>query len=203
MADAEVVHPLKSTIKDGVVNRPWLFLDKIDEMLTRVIDCEVSVRNPDDYSAFDPANRLHVVGCTCADQEENNGLSTSYFHDETEERVGGTGRGFNLSPKVLLIGHNIKYDLHWLMRTRVVNNGGLHRDEDLKPKDEPYVLSDIPLVWDTQLVEYLLSAQTVRMVSLDNLCRIYGLPLKPDTIKKDYWEKGILTKDQIVYYLST
>lgn len=91
----------------------------------------------------------------------------------------------DLLSATLLVGFNIKFDLHWLMRY------GLS-------------LRHIPL-WDCQLAHFLLTNQTVRYPSLEEVCRFYGLAGKDDNIKLNYWDKGIDTpsipKEEMLKYL--
>lgn len=78
----------------------------------------------------------------------------------------------------VLIGHNIKFDCHYMMRDSVEFRDTFH-------------LFD---VWDTQLAEYLLSGQTHLYPKLDDCSKKYGGTLKDDRIK-DYWDNGIDTED--------
>ena len=73
----------------------------------------------------------------------------------------------------LLVGHNIKFDLHWLRRCGVS-------------------IKDIQ-VWDTQLAEFILTGQEMRFPSLDGCLEKYGFPAKIDIVKTEYWNKGIDT----------
>jgi DNA polymerase I-like protein with 3'-5' exonuclease and polymerase domains len=68
----------------------------------------------------------------------------------------------------LVVGHHIMFDLHWLRRFGID-------------------LSNIR-VWDTQLAEFILSAQTLPMTNnkLDSALAKYGYPL-------EYWQKEIDT----------
>ena len=75
----------------------------------------------------------------------------------------------------VLVGFNIKFDLHWSTNCGVVHT----------PKTR---------VWDCSLAEYVLTGQKAVMVSLDNTLESYGLPLKQDKVK-EYWDAGIDTKD--------
>ncbi len=75
----------------------------------------------------------------------------------------------------LIIGFNIKYDLNWL--SRYIPN--LH----------------YPPVWDCQLCQFILDAQTNSYPSLDDVLTKYNLPLKDTRIKDEYWEKGLQTLD--------
>lgn len=72
-----------------------------------------------------------------------------------------------------LVGHNIKFDAHWLMNIGVD-------------------LSNVKF-WDTGLFHYALVAQRERFISLNRVCEYYGLPQKFDFIKENYWNKEIDT----------
>lgn len=79
-----------------------------------------------------------------------------------------------------LIGHNIKFDLLWIMRYRLnefkswLINGGK--------------------IWDTMLVDYMLHGHLKIGYSLDAVARRRGGTLKDDRIKT-MWNAGIQTKD--------
>jgi DNA polymerase-1 len=75
-----------------------------------------------------------------------------------------------------IIGHNLQFDYNWLKSIGVS-------------------LEDKPL-WDTMIVEYLLSAQRNTMPSLDSLAERELGEKKIDVVKKEYWEQGINT-DQV------
>ena len=75
----------------------------------------------------------------------------------------------------VIVGHNVGFDLKWIWKC-------------LNTRFMPMA------VWDTQQVEYLLSGQRHLYPSLDSLCELYGLPLKPDRIK-EYWKSGVDTMD--------
>jgi DNA polymerase-1 len=87
---------------------------------------------------------------------------------------------FHLAGGNLLVGHNIKFDLLFLRKRcnyeymKWVENGGV--------------------LWDTQIVEYLLSGQTHLYPKLDDLSVKYGGELKDDKIK-EYWKADIDTAD--------
>jgi DNA polymerase I-like protein with 3'-5' exonuclease and polymerase domains len=74
----------------------------------------------------------------------------------------------------LAIAFNAKFDLHWLRRNNI----------------------SLPVkVWDCQLAEFILENQTNPYPSLDDACAKYGIPLKLDIVRTEYWEKGIDTPD--------
>lgn len=76
----------------------------------------------------------------------------------------------------ILVGFNIKFDLHWLRRIGI----------DFSWKR----------IWDCQIGEFLLESQLNPYPSLNQACEKYGLPAKLDVVKTAYWDKGIDT-DQI------
>lgn len=85
-----------------------------------------------------------------------------------------------LENTLMLVGHNIKHDLLMLMHADqspiidFVNRGGVF--------------------WDTQLVEYILSDQTLMYQSLDELADMYGCEKKLDAVK-ELWDAGVRTED--------
>ena len=78
----------------------------------------------------------------------------------------------------IIIGHNIKFDCHYMMRDSESFRDALVRLQ----------------IWDTQLAEYILSGQTMLYPSLDQCSEKYGGVLKDDRIK-EYWEDGVDTED--------
>jgi DNA polymerase-1 len=75
----------------------------------------------------------------------------------------------------IIIGFNIKFDLHWLRKA------GLD-------------VSKVR-VWDCQIGEFILSSQQERYPSLGQTAEKYGLPPKLDVVKLEYWDKDIDTPD--------
>lgn len=74
----------------------------------------------------------------------------------------------------LVLGFNFKFDLAWLVKEGVYQ---------LRQKQ----------IWDCQIAEFILSNQTHRFPSLNETCEKYGIPLKEDVVKEQYWNKGINT----------
>jgi len=75
----------------------------------------------------------------------------------------------------LLVFFNGKFDAHWLTK----------RGLDLSKVK----------VWDVQIAEFILSCQTNRFPNLNDTCIKYGIPVKEDIVKTQYWDKGIDTAD--------
>ena len=74
----------------------------------------------------------------------------------------------------LLVGFNLKFDLHWASRYGI------------KPPDRCRV-------WDCQIAEFIISGQQARYPSLDECCAKYGLGSKDDKIA-EYWKLGVDTE---------
>lgn len=75
----------------------------------------------------------------------------------------------------ILIGFNIKFDLHWIRRYGI--NFSNKR------------------IWDCQLVHFILTGQTESYPSLNSVAAYYGLGTKLDVVSTDYWKNGIDTPD--------
>lgn len=75
----------------------------------------------------------------------------------------------------LLVGFNIKFDMHWLR----------HCGYNLTGKR----------IWDCQIAEYILTRQKTKYPSLDGCLEKYGLEAKLDVVKEEYWKKGIDTTE--------
>lgn len=84
----------------------------------------------------------------------------------------------------LVIGFNLKFDLHWASRHKI------------KPNERARI-------WDCQIAEFLISGQKNSYPSLDEACAKHGLGKKDDKIK-EYWEAGIDTefvpRDELEFY---
>lgn len=75
----------------------------------------------------------------------------------------------------LLVGFNLKYDLHWLSRIGVTFNG--------------------KKIWCCQTAHFILRNQRTPYPSLNDACEFYGIPGKFGFIEENYWSKGIDTPD--------
>jgi len=75
----------------------------------------------------------------------------------------------------VLVGFNLKHDLHWLRRYGLV--------------------FDHVTVWDVQLAYFNLAAQTKPYPSLNEVSAHYKLGQKLDVVATEYWDKGIDTPD--------
>lgn len=149
-----------------------------------VFDSETTVKNSpmvSDYvvgeetgSPFHPDNRIVMSGWKLEGQE----VTISREDPPPLEKAS------------LLVGHNIRFDMHYLVKTW--------------PHLEEWFWNPENRVWDTQLAEYLLTAQQAKFATLDSLAPQYGGELKDSSIK-EFWEAGGQTEDlpdeKIVPYL--
>ncbi len=82
-----------------------------------------------------------------------------------------------LNSATLLVGFNLKYDLHWLFR---------------------YNLQYSQRLFDCQVAYFILRNQQASYPSLDGVATELGVDNKLDIVKTEYWEKGLDT-DQVPY----
>lgn len=102
----------------------------------------------------------------------------AHVHKELVTQYGG-GRGAML-PKsnkpMLLVGHNIKFDLQYMRRWAA-------------PDQNKH------LIWDTGVAHYMMTGQRVKMPSLNDVAAFYDLGAKLDNGVKDLWDMGVQTED--------
>lgn len=148
-----------------------------------VIDLETSTYTTFKRKAnpFDPRNWIVMAGALRQGEE----WGREWYAKTKEEAEQHTWFAELLNSGVtILIGHNIKFDIHHLIQIphnyieykRWVANGGK--------------------IWDTQLAEYLLNGmgQQDQYLSLDELAPRYGGNTKVDEVKT-LWEAGVDTVD--------
>jgi DNA polymerase I-like protein with 3'-5' exonuclease and polymerase domains len=127
------------------------------------LDAETSIYNKG--NPFDPRN-IPVSYVTIF----NNKCNFKYYTDP--DFNSHVKQQFQLVR--ILVGFNIKFDIHWLRRMGIVV--------------PPHVK-----IWDLQLAEFIYSGQSLPYDSLDAACGRYGLPRKPDVVKS-YWDRGVSTE---------
>jgi DNA polymerase-1 len=76
----------------------------------------------------------------------------------------------------LIVGFNLKYDLHWLRRYGIM-------------------LSDKARFWCCQIAQFVIQHQQNRYPSLNECCAFWGLEQKLSVIEQEYWSKGVDTLD--------
>ena len=128
------------------------------------LDVETSISN--NGNCFDETNKLVMVGLV--------------GHKMYPIEYGDAPYGENLAAiqtaiddADVLVGFNIKFDLHWLSRYGI-------KFADKK-------------IWDCQLVHFMLGGQKDTYPSLNRVCEHYGFEQKLDIVKENYWKNGIDT----------
>lgn len=133
-----------------------------------VLDVETTTINKG--NPFTKDNKLCQVGV----------LSNSHYNlydiEYSEHPYGAYLNGIQeeINNATLLIGFNIKFDLHWLRRYGIT--------------------FDSCHIWDCQIAHFLITRQQARYPSLDDVAEYYELGQKIDKIK-EYWDEGIDTPD--------
>ena len=138
-----------------------------------IIDNETTgATNGTNGDPFSDCNRLVLAGTRPL------GSSSGYcLFDGDHARISESGFS-NYAHYSCLVGFNLKFDLHWSTRNKLYKPG--------------------PKLWDCQYAQYIIERQKRPYLSLDQTLEYWGLPLKLDIVKTEYWEKGIDT-DQVPF----
>ena len=133
-----------------------------------IIDVETTIFQKGD--PFSEQNSLSYVGTLRSN-------STSLYDIEySNSPYGSNLQSVGMACKdALLIGFNIKFDLHWLRRYGI----------DFSSCK----------VWDCQLVHFILTNQQFPYPSLNAVAMHYGIEQKLDVVATEYWDNGIDTPD--------
>ena len=75
----------------------------------------------------------------------------------------------------VIVGVNIKFDIHWLRKYNIV-------------------IPEHVRVWDCSIAEFIMSGQKSVLPSMDKMCDLYELPNKQGGLE-EYWNAGISTED--------
>lgn len=128
-----------------------------------ILDVETTTSNKG--NPFDQTNKLVCIGF-------------KWLHENVSTIVWGKfeSNQFLIDNADLIVGFNIKFDLHWLRKIGID-------------------ISNVK-VWECQIAEFILNNQSTPYPSLDQAAEKYGFEKKLDIVKTEYWDKGIDT-DQI------
>jgi DNA polymerase I len=144
-----------------------------------VVDLETTVRNKigtNKGSAHYQENMIVLQGLL---EQDKRPYIVRCYVDKSINGLAESGvASENYTGVDLLIGHNLKFDLLYLLRA---------------PAFKKLVWPKI-LVWDTALAEYLLTGQDSRFPSLDECSLKYGGTIKDKRIS-EMWDAGIQTED--------
>ena len=134
-----------------------------------ILDVETTISSKG--NPFDERNRLCYVGLynnTLCDLVDIDYSGTPY-----RERLDAIQR--SIDSHSILVGFNIKFDLHWI------------RKYGINFMDKR--------VWDCQLVHFILTNQQYPYPSLNSVSEYYGLGSKLDVVADEYWSNNIDTPD--------
>lgn len=136
-------------------------------MRSLVLDVETTISNKG--NPFDESNKLCYVGLSNTDKTQCYAIEYSdepYRHKLEEIQK-------EIDQAEVLVGFNIKFDLHWL-RKYGINFVGKR-------------------VWDCQLVHFILRGQQHSYPSLNSVAEYYDLGSKLDIVATEYWGNKIDT----------
>jgi len=131
-----------------------------------VLDVETTISNK---GTFDETNRLCYVGLL----NENTTVLHPIEYNSDPYGSNLLSIQSSIDDSELLIGFNIKFDLHWIRRYGITFSN--------------------KRIWDCQLVHFILSGQTASYPSLNGVAAHYGLGTKLDVVSTEYWKNGIDT----------
>ena len=129
--------------------------------------CDVETTTHAKGNAFSKRNKLIMVGLRHKDKS----LIYSEFSDSVVKDIQS-----RINNCDVLVGFNIKFDIHWLMNIGVT-------------------FDNVKQIWDCQIAEFLLESQNNKYPSLNEALDKYGLPRKLDVVKTEFWNKGINTDE--------
>ncbi len=135
-------------------------------MRSLILDVETTISNKG--NPFDETNKLCYIGLLDTDASvysiEYDDQPYRTRLEEVQAKVNGAD---------ILVGFNIKFDLHWI-RKYGINFMGKR-------------------VWDCQLVHFILTGQQYPYPSLNSVAAYYDLGSKLDVIATEYWKNGVDT----------
>lgn len=136
-------------------------------MKTLTIDSECSGAQRNKAHWADKRNKMVLLTAI----EDNNPVYAVRLEDTIEAELDELRDRFLTAEWV--VGFNLPYDLLWMRRMGI----------DLVDKK----------LWDCQLYHFIANNQAVRYPSLNGVAEHWGLPLKLDVVKTQYWDVGIDT----------
>ena len=147
-------------------------------MRSLTLDVETTISNKG--NPFDETNKLCYVGLLGSTPRT---ISIEYGDEPYRHKLDEIQKEIDESE--ILVGFNIKFDLHWL-RKYGINFVGKR-------------------VWDCQLVHFILTGQQYPYPSLNGVSAYYDLGSKLDVVATEYWGNKIDTpnipKDILEEYL--
>ena len=147
-------------------------------MRSLILDVETTISNKG--NPFDETNKLCYIGLLGSTPRT---ISIEYGSSPYRHKLEEVQKEIDESE--ILVGFNIKFDLHWI-RKYGINIMGKR-------------------IWDCQLVHFILTGQQYPYPSLNGVSAYYDLGSKLDVIATEYWSNKIDTpnipKDLLEEYL--
>lgn len=138
-------------------------------MKALILDVETTISNKG--NPFDKNNKLVYVGLLSG--TVNKLFPIEYGDEPYGEALDEIQQIIN--DHDVLVGFNIKFDLHWLS------------NYEIKFADKR--------IHDCQLTHFMLRGQDEPYPSLNKVCEFHGLETKLDVVSEEYWKNGIDTPD--------
>ena len=135
-------------------------------MLSLTLDVETTISNKG--NPFDETNKLCYVGLLGSTPRT---ISIEYGDEPYRHKLEEVQK--EIDNNEILVGFNIKFDLHWI-RKYGINIMGKR-------------------VWDCQLVHFRLTGQQYPYPSLNSVSAYYDLGSKLDVVATEYWGNKIDT----------
>lgn len=143
-----------------------------------VIDVETTISNKG--NPFDETNKLCYIGLLNSTPHT---INIEYDDEPYGDKLNKVQKEIDNSE--ILVGFNIKFDLHWIRKYRI----------NFMDKR----------IWDCQLVHFILTGQQNPYPSLNSVAEYYALGSKLDVVATEYWANKIDTpnipKDILENYL--
>ena len=136
-------------------------------MRSLVLDVETTISNKG--NSFDQSNKLCYIGIT--DANGNDCYAIEYGNDPYRNKLDEVQK--RIDDAEILVGFNLKFDLHWIRKYRINFVG--------------------KRVWDCQLVHFILTGQQYPYPSLNSVAAYYDLGSKLDVVATEYWSNKIDT----------
>ena len=147
-------------------------------MRSLILDVETTISNKG--NPFDETNKLCYIGLLGSTPRT---ISIEYGDEPYRHKLEEVQK--EIDNNEILVGFNIKFDLHWI-RKYGINIMGKR-------------------VWDCQLVHFILTGQQYPYPSLNGVADYYDLGSKLDVVATEYWGNKIDTpnipKDILEEYL--
>ena len=147
-------------------------------MRSLILDVETTINNKG--NPFDETNKLCYIGLLGSTPRT---ISIEYGDEPYRHKLEEVQK--EIDNNEILVGFNIKFDLHWI-RKYGINFVGKR-------------------IWDCQLVHFILTGQQYPYPSLNGVSAYYDLGSKLDVIATEYWSNKIDTpnipKDLLEEYL--